>query len=46
MLNKYKLLAEKDSRVIFGGRLGQYAYFDMDDTIASAILLTKKELSI
>lgn len=40
--NKYKLLAEKDSRVIFGGRLGQYAYFDMDDTIASAILLTKK----
>ena len=44
--NKYKLLAEKDSRVIFGGRLGQYAYFDMDDTIASAILLTKKELSI
>ena len=44
--NKYKALAEKDSRVIFGGRLGQYAYFDMDDTIASAILLTKKELSI
>lgn len=44
--NKYKLLAEKDSRVIFGGRLGQYAYFDMDDTIASAILLTKKKLSI
>ncbi len=35
-------MAEKDSRVIFGGRLGQYAYFDMDDTIASAILLTKR----
>lgn len=44
--NKYKALAEKNSHVIFGGRLGQYAYFDMDDTIASAISLTKKELSI
>ena len=44
--NKYKALAEKDSRVIFGGRLGQYAYFDMDDTIAAAISLAKKELSI
>ena len=44
--NKYKALAEKNSHVIFGGRLGQYAYFDMDDTIASAISLTQKELSI
>lgn len=43
--NEYKALAADDSRVIFGGRLGQYAYLDMDDTIAAAISLTKKELS-
>ena len=30
---KYKALAEKQDKVIFGGRLGMYKYFDMDDTI-------------
>lgn len=39
----YKQLAEKYPQVIFGGRLGQYTYADMDDTIAAAWELWKKE---
>lgn len=42
---KYKELSVNDPNVIFGGRLGQYAYFDMDDTIREAMLLAQKELS-
>ena len=34
---KYKELADKEDKVIFGGRLGQYKYFDMDDVIDSAL---------
>ncbi len=33
---KYRALAEKEQNVVFGGRLGQYKYFDMDDVILSA----------
>lgn len=36
LYDKYQKLAKKTD-VIFGGRLGQYSYFDMDQTIASAI---------
>ena len=38
---KYKALAEKQDKVIFGGRLGMYKYFDMDDTIEQALTLWK-----
>ena len=41
---KYKELADKESNVIFGGRLGQYKYYDMDDTIESVLKFTKNEL--
>ena len=41
---QYKALAEKESKVIFGGRLGEYKYYDMDAVIASAFELCKKEL--
>lgn len=41
---KYKSLAEKEKSVIFGGRLGEYKYYDMDAVIASALALCKKEL--
>ena len=41
---QYKALAEKESKVIFGGRLGEYKYYDMDAVIASALELCKKEL--
>lgn len=39
---KYKELADKQDKVIFGGRLGMYKYFDMDDTIIAAWNLAKK----
>lgn len=42
---KYKSLAEAETKVLFGGRLGMYQYFDMDDTIAAALALSKKELA-
>ena len=38
---KYKALADAQSKVIFGGRLGMYRYFDMDDTIAAAFEVAK-----
>ena len=33
----YKQLADKESKVIFGGRLGEYKYYDMDQVIAAAL---------
>lgn len=33
----YKALAEKETKVIFGGRLGEYKYYDMDQVIAAAM---------
>ncbi len=41
---KYKELADKETGVIFGGRLGEYKYYDMDTTIASVLDMCKKEL--
>lgn len=38
---KYKSLAEKEQRVIFGGRLGEYKYYDMDVVIYAALDKTK-----
>ena len=37
LYNKYKELAEKESNIVFGGRLGEYKYYDMDAVIASAL---------
>lgn len=42
---QYRLLAEKEPRVIFGGRLGEYQYCDMDRVIAAALTLSEKELT-
>lgn len=36
LYKKYKSLAEKEKNVIFGGRLAQYKYYDMDDVIEEA----------
>ncbi|MBP3892236.1 MAG: UDP-galactopyranose mutase [Solobacterium sp.] len=44
LYQQYKALAEKEEKVIFGGRLGEYKYYDMDQVIASALDLCKKEL--
>lgn len=39
LYEKYKALSEKEENVIFGGRLGEYKYYDMDKVIASALSL-------
>ena len=39
---KYKKLAEKDDNVIFGGRLGNYKYYDMDEVIEEALRLVRR----
>ena len=41
---EYKKLAEKEDKIIFGGRLGEYKYYDMDQVIAAALEMCKKEL--
>ena len=40
---EYKKLAENESKVIFGGRLGEYKYYDMDQVIAAALELSERE---
>lgn len=42
---KYRELADKEEKVIFGGRLGNYKYYDMDKTIEAALALVKTELA-
>jgi UDP-galactopyranose mutase len=41
---KYKALSDAEDKVIFGGRLGMYKYFDMDNVIAEALECAKREL--
>lgn len=41
---KYKALTEKETNVVFGGRLAEYRYYDMDAVIASALNVAKGEL--
>lgn len=44
LYQKYAALAEKEERVLFGGRLGEYKYYDMDKVIASAMEAAQREL--
>ena len=44
LYEQYKALADATPNVIFGGRLGQYKYYDMDKVIASALETVSKEL--
>ena len=44
LFEKYRELAEKESTVIFGGRLGNYKYYDMDKVIEAALEMCEKEL--
>ena len=44
LYQKYANLASKDDKVIFGGRLGQYKYYDMDKVIAEALKCVNEEL--
>lgn len=40
----YNTLASAEGNVIFGGRLGEYKYYDMDQVIAAALNTAEKEL--
>jgi len=44
LYRKYAELADKESNVIFGGRLGEYRYTDMQDTIIAALKSAKDEM--
>lgn len=44
LYEKYALLAKENDKVIFGGRLGSYKYYDMDKVIVEALKLVKEEL--
>lgn len=44
LYKKYKELADKEGNVIFGGRLGEYKYYDMDAVIASVLEKCEEEL--
>ena len=42
---RYRALAEQEEKVIFGGRLGNYRYYDMDKVIEAALEMAEKELA-
>ncbi|MGI6500941.1 MAG: UDP-galactopyranose mutase [Anaerostipes sp.] len=44
LYEEYKVLSKKEENVIFGGRLGEYKYYDMDAVIASALEMCEKEI--
>ena len=44
LYEKYKELADRDKKVIFGGRLGQYKYYDMDKVIEEALECVRREI--
>ena len=44
LYKKYEELAQNDNKVIFGGRLGQYKYYDMDKVIAAALECVEENL--
>jgi UDP-galactopyranose mutase len=46
LYQKYRALADKETKVLFGGRLGTYKYYDMDKVIESALADVEEELRI
>lgn len=44
LYQKYKTLADEEDNIIFGGRLGEYKYYDMDATVASVLNKCDEEL--
>jgi UDP-galactopyranose mutase len=41
---KYKALGEREKNVVFGGRLGMYRYFDMNNIVDEALKCAAREL--
>ena len=46
LYQKYAELAKKEEKVLFGGRLGEYKYYDMDKVIASAMQAAEREFTV
>lgn len=46
LYGKYKELSAKESNVVFGGRLGEYKYYDMDTVIEAALKKSKEMFGI
>jgi UDP-galactopyranose mutase len=42
---RYAELAEQESSLVFGGRLGDYRYYDMDDAISAALEAVRREMA-
>ena len=45
LYSEYKKLADAEEKVIFGGRLGEYKYYDMDQVIAAVLDKCEKEFA-
>ena len=45
LFKRYRALADREDRVLFGGRLGEYRYYDMDKVIASSLQFSRKVLA-
>ena len=45
LYEQYRALAEKEEKVLFGGRLGEYKYYDMDKVIERALEVCREELT-
>ena len=45
LYSKYRELADKEENIVFGGRLGEYKYYDMDKVVAVALEMVEMELS-
>lgn len=44
LYRRYQELSTQENNLLFGGRLGKYAYLDMDDTVEAALNLVEKEI--
>ena len=44
LFSRYREMADKEDKIIFGGRLGNYKYYNMDQVIEEALLTAEKEL--
>ena len=45
LYREYKDLADREEKVVFGGRLGEYKYYDMDQVIAAALVKSRQLLA-
>lgn len=46
LYQQYRLLADAEKNVIFGGRLGEYKYYDMDQVVAAALKTVQEQVRV